>query len=157
MYGCVFFFKKKTAYGWRIVAWSSDVCSSDLEEQVELAQEAGLAALVEPEQRLVDKVAVAEQIAREADARGGPGRVIVDAVDHLRRAVRQEARHRADHIVVDALAVGGGQRIANLGIALHRVDEKDAVVEALPEDAARSEEHTSELQSLMRISYAVFC
>src|SRR3546814_4995709 len=26
-----------------------------------------------------------------------------------------------------------------------------------PRDAARSEEHTSELQSLMRISYAVFC
>src|SRR3546814_2273989 len=26
-----------------------------------------------------------------------------------------------------------------------------------PGDAARSEEHTSELQSLMRISYAVFC
>src|SRR3546814_9540554 len=26
-----------------------------------------------------------------------------------------------------------------------------------PEDARRSEEHTSELQSLMRISYAVFC
>src|SRR3546814_1586898 len=27
----------------------------------------------------------------------------------------------------------------------------------LPTDAPRSEEHTSELQSLMRISYAVFC
>src|SRR3546814_2256219 len=27
----------------------------------------------------------------------------------------------------------------------------------LPDAAARSEEHTSELQSLMRISYAVFC
>src|SRR3546814_1588862 len=27
----------------------------------------------------------------------------------------------------------------------------------LPEDTYRSEEHTSELQSLMRISYAVFC
>src|SRR3546814_9278875 len=26
-----------------------------------------------------------------------------------------------------------------------------------PEDSKRSEEHTSELQSLMRISYAVFC
>src|SRR3546814_2003565 len=26
-----------------------------------------------------------------------------------------------------------------------------------PDSAARSEEHTSELQSLMRISYAVFC
>src|SRR3546814_7366673 len=31
---------------------------------------------------------------------------------------------------------------------------KDAVS---PESATRSEEHTSELQSLMRISYAVFC
>src|SRR3546814_8915226 len=32
------------------------------------------------------------------------------------------------------------------------------VPEIMPEDAkARSEEHTSELQSLMRISYAVFC
>src|SRR3546814_3124912 len=28
---------------------------------------------------------------------------------------------------------------------------------AVRHDAARSEEHTSELQSLMRISYAVFC
>src|SRR3546814_10004713 len=27
----------------------------------------------------------------------------------------------------------------------------------IPSNAARSEEHTSELQSLMRISYAVFC
>src|SRR3546814_8730540 len=27
-----FFFKQKTAYGWRISDWSSDVCSSDLLE-----------------------------------------------------------------------------------------------------------------------------
>src|SRR3546814_9125501 len=37
--------------------------------------------------------------------------------------------------------------------ALHRIIERDDVVERQP----RSEEHTSELQSLMRISYAVFC
>src|SRR3546814_3068116 len=30
-------------------------------------------------------------------------------------------------------------------------------MEGMPNVAARSEEHTSELQSLMRISYAVFC
>src|SRR3546814_7711818 len=30
-------------------------------------------------------------------------------------------------------------------------------VDAFPEPPGRSEEHTSELQSLMRISYAVFC
>src|SRR3546814_10710444 len=34
---------------------------------------------------------------------------------------------------------------------------RDAVLEAQVELPGRSEEHTSELQSLMRISYAVFC
>src|SRR3546814_7979627 len=42
--------------------------------------------------------------------------------------------------VDESAAVGTGRRGARAGA-----------------DAARSEEHTSELQSLMRISYAVFC
>src|SRR3546814_1416661 len=33
---CVFFFKQKTAYEMRISDWSSDVCSSDLGEGVEI-------------------------------------------------------------------------------------------------------------------------
>src|SRR3546814_4207906 len=33
----------------------------------------------------------------------------------------------------------------------------DAMIQRADADALRSEEHTSELQSLMRISYAVFC
>src|SRR3546814_7864377 len=33
----------------------------------------------------------------------------------------------------------------------------DELGQKLPADLPRSEEHTSELQSLMRISYAVFC
>src|SRR3546814_10764089 len=37
----------------------------------------------------------------------------------------------------------------------YSVDERDLSRESRP--LARSEEHTSELQSLMRISYAVFC
>src|SRR3546814_3282174 len=35
--------------------------------------------------------------------------------------------------------------------------EPDAAAALLNEKSGRSEEHTSELQSLMRISYAVFC
>src|SRR3546814_1200843 len=35
--------------------------------------------------------------------------------------------------------------------------EASGALDDLPGWAARSEEHTSELQSLMRISYAVFC
>src|SRR3546814_10148484 len=55
-----------------------------------------------------------------------------------------------------AVTAAGGE-----GVAV-RVDHgDDAQVQALFEqvrrEAGRSEEHTSELQSLMRISYAVFC
>src|SRR3546814_10290281 len=39
----------------------------------------------------------------------------------------------------------------------HELFHRDAFVEALVGIEQRSEEHTSELQSLMRISYAVFC
>src|SRR3546814_4022121 len=40
----------------------------------------------------------------------------------------------------------------------HRVQlEKAALLRFVVDDVERSEEHTSELQSLMRISYAVFC
>src|SRR3546814_6622039 len=41
-------------------------------------------------------------------------------------------------------------------VTRHRVLERSSAIQSAPR-AARSEEHTSELQSLMRISYAVFC
>src|SRR3546814_1139677 len=41
--------------------------------------------------------------------------------------------------------------------AIDELDRARAAIVARPGDARRSEEHTSELQSLMRISYAVFC
>src|SRR3546814_5139683 len=50
-----------------------------------------------------------------------------------------------------------GQQVGGLAVALH----EDAVLVVTEVGGAqpggRSEEHTSELQSLMRISYAVFC
>src|SRR3546814_6914788 len=53
-----------------------------------------------------------------------------------------------------ARAFGGGDTGNGGGIAL----PGDGITTyALGFDASRSEEHTSELQSLMRISYAVFC
>src|SRR3546814_9732262 len=42
-------------------------------------------------------------------------------------------------------------------INLHASGHGKAILSALPAEVIRSEEHTSELQSLMRISYAVFC
>src|SRR3546814_7615008 len=55
----------------------------------------------------------------------------------------QEFRKR----VVEVLQGAGAQQDVLAVCMLHRVDEGEL----------RSEEHTSELQSLMRISYAVFC
>src|SRR3546814_4584663 len=78
---------------------------------------------------------------------------------------------RLDQLLEQAARVDGAAHALVLGAAqvelgavahgLHElVGEEDAVVEVerlAVEDARRSEEHTSELQSLMRISYAVFC
>src|SRR3546814_10464708 len=54
---------------------------------------------------------------------------------------------------------------ADFSIHLHRLTERSSTAHTevctpsfgLPLSPVRSEEHTSELQSLMRISYAVFC
>src|SRR3546814_4920705 len=62
--------------------------------------------------------------------------------------VGRHGRHVDDR---DRLAAGG--QAEDLGDEfLHRIRDQHA-----GEHEARSEEHTSELQSLMRISYAVFC
>src|SRR3546814_3422863 len=50
--------------------------------------------------------------------------------------------------------------LRHIGRAAEKRIEDDmaaAIRHALEEECGRSEEHTSELQSLMRISYAVFC
>src|SRR3546814_2969473 len=43
------------------------------------------------------------------------------------------------------------------GVTILDFDDLEAMVKRLVKQINRSEEHTSELQSLMRISYAVFC
>src|SRR3546814_6970889 len=65
-------------------------------------------------------------------------------------------------LVVELLAVRADRRIviADVGRAVHAAKTRAvAIRDARIAGTAggRSEEHTSELQSLMRISYAVFC
>src|SRR3546814_3723772 len=61
-----------------------------------------------------------------------------------------------DFDVIKHLFLGGGS--GDKTFAVYRLD-LEAVIPALHGGiiVARSEEHTSKLQSLMRISYAVFC
>src|SRR3546814_5586943 len=114
----------------RISDWSSDVCSSDLDDSR----------------------------SRQLDRRHVEGDDIADA-DH--RAGNGEAQHGAEFESLLAAEIlpndeigcekadGGGQG------GRHQRD-RDRGPEGAP-GGPRSEEHTSELQSLMRISYAVFC
>src|SRR3546814_9494359 len=128
IYCLVFFFKQKTAYEMRISDWSSDVCSSDL---TEIGVRQGRFQDVERIQGIRD----ARQRARSGD-RG----------DHRRRV-------RDDHQVADRRCHHARGRLAVRWVRLFELLHPPR---AAPRKL-RSEEHTSELKSLMRISYAVFC
>src|SRR3546814_9972731 len=121
---------QKTAYEMRISDWISDACSSILIALGGFAQDAAhdLAR------------AGLGQTRRELDGIGGG-----DRADLLAHPLRQ----RLAQIVV------GGDADVERHISINALT-LDVVGEA-DHRGLRSEEHTSELQSLMRSSYAVFC
>src|SRR3546814_1936009 len=128
VFGFFFFFKQKTAYEMRISDWSSDVCSSDL-------------ALDGHGERLAAGVLAGREAALRMRA----------VVGRNLRGVRRPGGGRRGH------------QLDRLPLAQRRAVEPDRrgpghrqLVQPRGR-GARSEEHTSELQSLMRISYAVFC
>src|SRR3546814_4762148 len=118
----------------RISGWSSDVCSSDLRP---------LHRLLEP--RAVDHP---REIAEGGEYRGGhqdhpPGRVAA----HCPPQERRPGGGMGD----GAIHVVDGEALHDDPIGRYRLADPATL------HHMRSEEHTSELQSLMRISYAVFC
>src|SRR3546814_4670206 len=119
----------------RISDWSSDVCSSDL---------GGIGAGDEPGRDRRQVIAEAALVLEAgAKPRGGEevGELRQDAAGQEDAALRAIAqRHVAGEAAEEEAEALEGEAA-----------EIVAAVEA------RSEEHTSELQSLMRISYAVFC
>src|SRR3546814_5999851 len=122
----------------RISDWSSDVCSSDLREHSGIEIEAVAVRLgVEDEGEPVVPVA---QFCRKLDQRPSRANVGLANDDAASRLARDPG--------AKPQAVDLELRHANVEAG------KDRPVLVL---ARRSEEHTSELQSLIRISYAVFC
>src|SRR3546814_5940569 len=75
-------------------------------------------------------------------------RIAREHVDHARRAVAAVERALRPLQHLHALHIEKGKREEEIGRLVDVVDMQRR---------RRSEEHTSELQSLMRISYAVFC
>src|SRR3546814_1645025 len=140
-----FFFKQKSADEMRISDWSSDVCSSDLSGRTgcncRLTD-----GLPMPTARLDGQVT---DIQRPlcllqplcAYTRRGSGKNWGNHPDRGFPAQRLGCRSDAQPLLGRGMADVRG-RFSRFRRSLHPL---------------RSEEHTSELQSLMRISYAVFC
>src|SRR3546814_8577374 len=121
----------------RISDWSSDVCASDLacEDVVDVAG-AGVDLGAARGHRVDQRVVVVEAGAVVgADAPGDLAQLQAHDLAHVVVAQRIERDHR------------GPAEEGRLERAL----------QLRPQQFGRSEEHTSELQSLMRTSYAVFC
>src|SRR3546814_7147184 len=84
--------------------------------------------------------------------------------DSHRLGVRHPAAQRRKHRRDEDIKAEGEDRAAleqrgtGPPAQRHAGDpETDRVIGGIAQEIERSEEHTSELQSLMRISYAVFC
>src|SRR3546814_6087790 len=141
----------------RISDWSSDVCSSDLPVEGDEAQpevlgdgadgEPAIGFVVDDggrDIRLRQRGAFAERQIRGIDTftrdqrieQDAPARTLLPRRDPglFRHQIRQVAQ---------------AERIAS--------GDDEALIALRPLQQHRSEEHTSELQSLMSISYAVFC
>src|SRR3546814_9902420 len=122
----------------RISDWSSDVCSSDLiGEDAHVLGHIGDSALGDVGRRQRGDVAAVEPhvalrgLPQAHD--GAQGRGLAGTV-----ATQQHGELATRHGEIDAM-----QDMVTADMGMHALE--------------RSEEHTSELQSLMRISYAVFC
>src|SRR3546814_5214373 len=82
---------------------------------------------------------------------------LIDVDHRLVRRLADVGHAREGHIDAADLALGGELEIFDVGVAEMRLVEMHVEAPMWTVGHGRSEEHTSELQSLMRISYAVFC
>src|SRR3546814_3992084 len=133
MLSSYFFFKQKTAYEMRISDWSSDVCSSDLKEPAYWLNYFRYHLL----DRKVNTNAFTPGPLPAATALDGKY-VIADIRDSYA-----------------AIRLNNAATIVQYNIEL--TNGYVNIIDDVLMPPVRSEEHTSELQSLMRISYAVFC
>src|SRR3546814_2552823 len=127
----------------RISDWSSDVCSSDL---LQVYGSAGDLDWIAGAYYFIEKGT------ERSDAKSfgflNPAAPVARNTDGNIRSTSYALFGQLNYDFTDRLRATAGFR--------YTWDSRELVIHALT-DRDRSEEHTSELQSLMRISYAVFC
>src|SRR3546814_1412509 len=181
-----FCFKQKTAYDLRISDWSSDVCSSDLgyagtgkstmlgvarDEweragyQVRCAALSGIAA-----EGLEGGSGIQSRTIASMEYQWDQGRellgprdvLVIDEAGMIGTRQMERVLSEAERAGAKVVLVGDPEQLQAIeaGAAFRSLAERHGaaeISEVRRQHEDRSEEHTSELQSLMRISYAVFC
>src|SRR3546814_9171832 len=123
----------------RISDCSSDVCSSDL-----CSAAPGRCVMPEP-----------VRSALVTGSCGGLGFAVAESLAAIGCNIMLHGLEDDDNAEPVRAALAGRSGVK---VAYHRADLTDlSAVDRLMQTGRRSEEHTSELPSLMRISYAVFC
>src|SRR3546814_10161657 len=126
----------------RISDWSSDLCSSDL---VASAMDIGM------QQDIVQNRAPAQQcgfLEHQAGKIGGPGNRIGTDPDRPGTGAGQTGNNLQQRRLAATARTKKRDELSRIDMQVQIGKRRYS---------PRSEEHTSELQSLMRISYAVFC
>src|SRR3546814_6045192 len=125
----------------RISDWSSDVCSSDLPNAMGGREVGGLASTLASHMDFAPESV--DRVRRFWSAPAMAAKPGLKAVDMFREVGRGKIK------ALWIMATNPAVSLPNAGAVREALAACPFVV--------RSEEHTSELQSLMRISYAVFC
>src|SRR3546814_4264614 len=136
-----FFFKQKTAYEMRISDWSSDVCSSDL-AGVTISSSAS-PPLIRSARFDITRISM-------------PPLLLLPLGGELLPQAATRTASTDNTMIFSDRNVDMEPPRAALSRAPDYLHARQATTRC-PCIGPRSEEHTSELQSLMRISYAVFC
>src|SRR3546814_4525229 len=118
--------------------WSSDGCSSDLALRVPPLGHAFATGIGQQPVMRIGRHRPAEQSLQQPVQMGGRQQILATA---------------DERDALQGIVMGDAEVIARRGFLARQHD----VAKAGGQQRGRSEEHTSELQSLMRISYAVFC
>src|SRR3546814_6563444 len=161
-----FFFKQKTAYEMRISDWSSDVCSSDLahaaHHSLHAAHHALHAAAAQLAHHLFHLLVLLHQLVDVGRGHAGAGGDALAArtVEQGRVAAlllrhRIDDRHHPRHFLAGDLRLDVVGTLANARQLVHQPGQAAHVLLLLELVLHRSEAHTSELHSLLRIPYAI--
>src|SRR3546814_6984838 len=124
----------------RISDWSSDVCSSDL--------------LTGELRYTRDSRSISARLYDLGTGlpTGGPSRIIDDSINADNLSYNATLSYKLTSNILAYGKVGSSYRAGGINTRLSDPREPSPVPVLF-----RSEEHTSELQSLMRISYHIFC